>query len=135
MPQFAQYRLGGFNGLRGYRQFTDLGTGSSLLMASAELRMRLPLPKGEKGTVAGTFLNFMDKNVRGTIFSDAGGVGGNSLVNNSYSRGMMGSSVGVGLRLNVPMLGVIRLDYGFPLISTALGHMMPRFTLGFGDKF
>jgi hypothetical protein len=35
----------------------------------------------------------------------------------------------------VPMLGLVRLDYGFPLISTALGRMTPRFTLGFGDKF
>src|SRR5262249_55424110 len=42
MPQFAAYRLGGWNGLDGYRQFTDLGTGAGLLMANAEYRFPIP---------------------------------------------------------------------------------------------
>jgi outer membrane protein insertion porin family len=136
VPQFAQFRLGGFNGMRGYRQFSDLGTGTGMLMGSLELRRHLPfLPKGDNHSAGGKVLKWADKNVRWDTFFDYGGVGGNSLVNNMYSRNMMGASVGVGLRINVPMLGMVRLDYGMPLISTAMGRMIPRFTVGFGDKF
>jgi outer membrane protein insertion porin family len=135
VPQFAQFRLGGWNGMRGYRQFSDLGSGSAMLMGSAELRRRLPLPKGDKHSMGGKMLAYIDKNVRGVTFLDYGMTGGNSLINSMYSRNAYGASVGIGLRLNVPMLGLVRLDYGFPLVSTALGHMTPRFTVGFGDKF
>jgi outer membrane protein insertion porin family len=135
VPQFAQFRLGGWNGLRGYRQFSDLGLGSGMLMGSVELRRRLPLPKGDKHSAGGQMLAYLDKNVRWNTFFDYGAVTGNSLVNSMYSRNAFGASVGVGLRINVPMIGLVRLDYGFPLVSTAMGHMTPRFTLGFGDKF
>lgn len=134
-PQFSQYRLGGWNGLRGYRAFSDLGTGTGLLMGSIELRRKLPLPKGDKNGASGMILSYLDKNVRGVTFMDFGGVSGNGMINNMYQRGTLGASVGVGLRVNVPMLGLVRFDYGFPLLSTALGRMTPRFTIGFGDKF
>lgn len=135
MPQFAMYRLGGYNGLRGYRQFSDLGTGSSMLMATAEYRFKLPLPKGSGSSAYNFVASKVNKHVRGAFFMDAGAVGGNTLTNDFFQRGTMGASVGVGLRLNLPMFGVIRLDYGFPLLSTALGKMTPRFTVGFGEKF
>ena len=135
MPQFAQYRLGGWNGLRGYRQFSDLGTGTSMLMATAEYRFKLPMPRGNGSTVYNYVASKVNKHVKGAMFMDAGAVSGNSMVNNFFQRGTIGASVGVGLRLNLPMLGVIRLDYGFPLLSTALGKMTPRFTVGFGEKF
>jgi outer membrane protein insertion porin family len=135
MPQFAQYRLGGWNGLRGYRTFSDLGTGTGMLMASAELRMRLPLPKMSKSSRYGAFVNAVEKNVRAVTFFDVGRSYGNGLVNNFYQRASMGAAVGVGLRMNLPYVGLIRIDYGMPLISTALGKFTPRFTLGFGDKF
>jgi len=135
MPQFAQYRLGGWNGLRGYRQFSDLGTGTSMLMATAEYRFKLPMPRSNGSTVYNYVASKVNKHVKGAMFMDAGAVSGNSMVNNFFQRGTIGASVGVGLRLNLPMLGVIRLDYGFPLLSTALGKMTPRFTVGFGEKF
>lgn len=130
MPQFAQYRLGGFNGIRGYRMFSDLGTGSGMLMATAELRSRLPLP-GKSSKIVKT----IDKHVKATAFFDAGHVMGNGLTNNLYSRSNFGASVGVGLRVNVPMLGLIRFEYGLPLVSSILGNMTPRLTVGFGDRF
>lgn len=135
MPQFAQYRLGGYNGLRGYRQFTDLGTGSSMLMATAEYRFKIPMPKGSGSSVYNYVANKVNKHARLALFADAGAVSGNTMVNDFFQRGTIGASVGMGLRLNLPMVGVIRLDYGFPLLSTALGKMTPRFTVGFGDKF
>jgi outer membrane protein insertion porin family len=131
VPGFAQYRLGGWNGIRGYRAFSDLGTGTGMLMGSIELRGKIPFIKDSKNAVA----RYFDKNVRPVGFFDFGAVSGAGITNSLYQRGTMGGSVGVGLRWNVPMLGLVRLDYGFPLISTALGRMTPRFTLGFGDKF
>lgn len=129
MPQFAQYRLGGFNGLRGYRAFSDLGTGSSMLMATAEYRFPLPFApkKGRAGKIA--------KNVKGAFFFDAGQVSGAGLVNNFYQRSTLGASVGFELRVNMPMVGLIRLGYGLPIISSVLGGMTPRVTVGFGEKF
>lgn len=136
MPAFAGYRLGGFNGIRGYRAFSDLGTGTSLLMSSAELRHRLPLPKGAKGSAGGAILNYVDKNVKAVAFTDFGVVGGMGAINSAYQRATVAGSIGVGLRVNIPMLGLVRFDYGFPLLSAALGKgLVPRFTVGFGDKF
>ncbi len=129
MPQFAQYRLGGWNGIRGYRMFSDLGAGTGMLMATAEVRSRLPLPRNSKvGKI-------VDKHVKITAFCDAGKVMGNSLTNNLYSRSMMGASVGIGLRVNVPMLGLVRFEYGMPLLSSILGNFTPRINVGFGDRF
>ncbi|MGH9553163.1 MAG: BamA/TamA family outer membrane protein, partial [Terriglobales bacterium] len=129
---FAQYRLGGFNGMRGYRSFSDLGTGSSMLMGTVELRRHLPfLPKDSKNKV----VNMVNKHVKVATFADFGQVGGNAFTNSLLSRSGMGAAVGMGLRLNLPMVGMIRLDYGFPIISTLLGRMTPRFTVGFGEKF
>lgn len=129
MPQFAQYRLGGWNGVRGYRQFSDLGTGTSMLMATAEVRTRLPLPK--KSKVA----KIIDKHVKAAAFFDVGGVTGNGLSNSLFGRTNMGASVGIGLRVKLPMLGLVRLDYGIPLLTAATGGWTPRFTVGFGEKF
>ncbi|HEY9786802.1 MAG TPA: BamA/TamA family outer membrane protein, partial [Candidatus Obscuribacterales bacterium] len=71
----------------------------------------------------------------GVAFFDVGQVSGNSLTNSLLSRSGLGAAVGVGLRVNFPMLGLIRLDYGLPLVSSILGKWTPRFTVGFGDRF
>lgn len=129
MPQFAQYRLGGWNGIRGYRMFSDLGTGTGMLMATAEVRSRLPLPRNSK------VAKVIDKHVKLTAFCDAGKVMGNGLTNNLYGRSMLGASVGIGLRVNIPMLGLVRFEYGMPLVSSILGDFTPRINVGFGDRF
>lgn len=136
VPQFGAFRLGGFNGIRGYRMFSDLGSGSNMLMASAEFRFPVPLPKGEPGTTGGAVLNGIHKNFRMVLFADGGGVGGNSLYNSLNSRSNIGAAVGVGMRMKVPYLGLIRVDYGLPLVAPIVGgKMIPRLTFGFGDKF
>ena len=120
MPQFAQYYMGGWNGVRGYRSFTDLGTGTSMLMATAEMRTKLPFVGGLDNKIA----KAIDRNVKGVFFIDAGQVGGNSVTNTLLTRSYLGAAVGLGLRIKVPMLGIVRLDYGFPLISSALGAIL-----------
>jgi len=130
LPGFSQYRLGGFNGIPGYRQFSDLGSGNSLLMGSTEFRHRLPIPKTDNKIVDGVV-----QNVKVATFLAGGVIGGNNIYNSLLSRNSMGASVGVGLRLNLPMLGMVRIDYGYPLISTVLGGHTPRITFGFGERF
>lgn len=131
MPQFSQFYMGGWNGVRGYRSFTDLGTGTSMLMTTAEVRTRLPFLHNSDNKVA----KIVDQHFKAVFFFDAGQVSGNSLTNSLLSRSMFGASVGVGVRIKVPMIGMIRLDYGFPLISSILGGYTPRLTVGFGEKF
>lgn len=136
MPQFAAYRLGGFNGIRGYRMFSDLGMGTSMLMATAEFRMPLPIPKGSPSSKSGAILNSVHKNFRLVAFADAGAVGGSTLYNSLYSRTNLGASVGLGVRMKVPYLGLVRVDYGIPLVAPLVGgKLIPRMTFGFGDKF
>lgn len=131
IPQFAQYRLGGWNGLRGYRQFSDLGTGAAMLMATAEVRSALPLVPKDSGIG-----KIIDKHVQAAAFCDVGQVSGNGFSNSLLSRSNVGASVGLGLRVKVPMVGLIRLDYGLPLIQSVMNRgFMPRFTVGFGEKF
>lgn len=130
-PGFAQYRLGGWNGVRGYRAFSDLGTGTTMLLGTAEVRGTLPFLSKSDSKVARTIA----KNVRPVLFADFGQTSGAGLTNSLLARSGLGASVGVGLRMNVPMLGMVRLDYGFPLVSSLLGGMTPRFTVGFGEKF
>lgn len=129
LPQFAQYRLGGYNGVRGYRMFSDLGTGTGMLMATAEIRARLHLP-GDNAVS-----KMINKNVKAVAFTDFGQVLGNGTTNSLLSRNSMGASVGVGLRVNMPMFGLVRIDYGLPLISSVMGRTTPRLTIGFGEKF
>jgi outer membrane protein insertion porin family len=136
VPQFAAYRLGGFNGIRGYSMFGQLGTGTNMLMSSAEYRMPLPfLPKGDPGSPYGKAFDYAHKNLRFVLFADAGAVNGNNVYNSLYSRINMGAAVGVGVRFKCPMIGMVRVDYGLPLIAPiAGGKFIPRLTFGFGDN-
>jgi len=132
MPQFAQYRLGGYfgNGVRGFRSFSDLGTGTQMLMGTLELRRKLHLP-GDN--VVSKVIN---NNVKFTSWLDYGQVGGNRNMNSLLTRNSMGASVGVGVRLKMPMVGMVRIDYGLPILSTlSTSRFVPRLTFGFGDKF
>lgn len=132
MPQFAQYRLGGWNGVRGYRQFSDLGSGTGLLMGTAEFRTKVPLVPKDGGKIS----KFVNDHVKLAFFSDAGVVSGGGLNNSLMGRNTLAASAGIGVRLKVPMLGLVRLDYGMPLIQSVMsGSFIPRFNIGFGEKF
>ncbi|HMX45886.1 MAG TPA: BamA/TamA family outer membrane protein, partial [Candidatus Obscuribacter sp.] len=77
----------------------------------------------------------LKKNVKAVAFADFGQVMGNGITNSLLSRSSMGASVGLGLRVNMPMVGLVRIDYGLPLVSSILGRTTPRLTIGFGEKF
>jgi outer membrane protein insertion porin family len=132
MPQFGMFNLGGMNGVRGYRSFTDLGLGTGMLMGTAELRTKIPFLSHSESK----FVRAIGNHVKGTIFADAGQVTGNSATNSLMGRSNMGASVGVGVRLNLPMIGLIRVDYGLPLLSSVMGgRFYPRINIGFGERF
>ncbi len=130
IPQFTQYRLGGMNGVRGYRQFSDLGIGTKLLISTAEYRSPLynliPAIKSNK------FLN----NIDFALFADAGLIGGNSRLNRVSNRLNQAASVGFGLRVNLPLVGALRVDLGFPLIEALTKNSsFMRLNFGAADQF
>ena len=111
IPQFSKFRLGATNGVRGYRQFSDLGVGDKLLISTSELRTPIynivpPLQKFK-----------LLKNVDFALFADAGVVGGDSRLNLITNRLSRAAAVGFGIRVNVPLIGALRFDVGFPLIQ------------------
>lgn len=125
LPQFSKFRLGSFTGIRGYKQFTDLGVGSKLLIATAEFRTPIyrVIPQVEKYDFT--------KNVDFALFADAGLIGGDIRLNRITERLSQAASVGFGLRVNLPLVGALRFDVGFPLIR-AISDDAGFFRFNFG---
>lgn len=128
MPEFAMYRLGGSNTIRGFREGT-IGSGAQYILGSAEFRMPVPfLDKIKK-------IPLVD-NIRAAAFFDAGKAFDYAISNKIFDRPGYGISAGLGLRVNIPGMGPIRVDYGIPF--TKLGKYNGdggRFNFGFGEKF
>ena len=87
ISEFNQYRVGGQNSLRGYRD--DQFRGNRMILATVEYRFPIV------------------NKVQGAIFTDWGGAWDNGIVPEGTN-----GSVGAGLSLNTP-LGPLRLDYGY----------------------
>ena len=88
LTEFNQFRVGGQNTLRGYRD--DQFRGSRMLLGTLEYRFPLA------------------KKVQGIVFADGGGAWSSGFFPGG---GDLYGSVGVGVALNTP-LGPLRLDYG-----------------------
>jgi outer membrane protein insertion porin family len=128
LPEFASFRLGGFNTIRGFYE-GDVGTGTGFMMASAEYRTPIP------------FLNRLTKidffnNIRATAFLDTGTVFNSSLTDSLYNRPGYAIATGLGLRVIVPGVGPIKVDYGYPISYVGAGNKRGgRFTFGFGQDY
>ncbi|MCX4274812.1 MAG: BamA/TamA family outer membrane protein [Candidatus Gastranaerophilales bacterium] len=126
LPEFAAYTLGGPYSLRGFN-VADVGSGNGFMMGSAEFRF--PIPFLDRIT-SNSFLN----NIRLAGFVDAGKVFGSTLTDRLYDRPGYGITAGAGVRIFIPGLGSINLDYGIPLTNTkGSGHKNGFFTFGMGD--
>ncbi len=127
LPQFNKFRLGTFTGIRGYRQFTDLGVGNKLIIGTAEFRTPIynVIPALKK-------YEMMHK-VGFALFADAGTIGGDIRLNRVTTRLSQAASIGFGLRLNMPVVGGLRFDIGFPLIRALAGDGQ-FFRLNFGPS-
>lgn len=124
MPEVMAYRLGGPYTIRGYRM-NGVGTGESFLMGSAELAT--PLPWSDK--LKWDFV----KRMRLTFFVDAGKVFDPTITNTLYDRPLHAITAGIGLRLYIPGVGPISVDYGIPITNPGSnGSENGYFTFGTG---
>ena len=131
MPEVMAYRLGGPYSVRGFKM-SGVGTGDAFVMGSAEFATPIPFldrTKLSRGKM-GNFLN----NIRLTAFVDAGKVFDKTIASTLYDRPMYGISAGVGVKLYVPGMGPISIDYGIPFTPVGSnGAKHGYFTFGVGD--
>lgn len=128
MPDFASFRMGGATSVRGFRE-GEVGVGEGMMFASLEYRT--PIPFIDKVTKIGFF-----RDMRIASFLDAGKVYDEYLSNVLFDRPGYGISAGGGLRINVPGVGPIKIDYGIPLTKTGTENTKSgRWNIDFGDRF
>ena len=131
MPEVMAYHLGGPYSVRGYKM-SAVGTGNAFIMGSMEFATPIPFldrTKLSRGKM-GNFLN----NIRLTAFVDAGKVFDKTIASTLYDRPMYGVSAGVGVKLYVPGMGPISIDYGIPFTPVGnYGSKNGYFTFGVGD--
>lgn len=125
MPEVMAYRLGGPYTIRGFKM-SGVGTGSAFVMGSAEFATPIPF-------VDRTRIKFLN-NVRFTAFVDAGKIFDSTISDKLYDRPMYAVTAGVGLKLYVPGMGPLAIDYGIPLTNPGSnGSKHGYFTFGVGD--
>ena len=125
MPEIMAFRLGGPYTIRGYR-VNGVGTGTSFIMGSAELATPLPFVDRIK-------VNFL-QNLRLTFWVDAGKVFDPTISSTLYNRPIHAITAGMGLKINIPGVGPLSVDYGFPLTNPGPnGSDHGYFTFGVGD--
>ncbi len=128
MPEFAGYSLGGPYTIRGFN-VSEVGVGKGYMLGSAEIRV--PIPFIDRLT-SNSFLN----NLRIAGFVDAGTLFNRSIGSKVYDKPGHAISAGVGLRVFIPGLGPINLDYGIPLTNTHAIHRSGGFfTFGMGEMY
>jgi outer membrane protein insertion porin family len=124
MPEVMAYRLGGPYSIRGFRM-SGVGTGDSFVMGSVELATPIPLLDRLK-------VQFLD-NVRMTFFMDAGKIFNANTSDIIYDRPMQAITAGVGLKVFIPGMGPLSIDYGMPLTNPGASGSKGYFTFGVGD--
>lgn len=127
MPEVMAYSLGGPYTVRGYRMST-IGTGEGFMMGSAEL------------TTPFFFLDRIQKaqfldNIKLSLFVDAGKLYSGSITNKLYNRPEYGIAGGVGIKLFIPGVGPLSIDYGIPFTNVGEGNRRGAFSFGVGDIF
>jgi outer membrane protein insertion porin family len=122
VPIYDRLYLGGPNSLRGFR-YRDVG------------------PKDKNGEPVGgqTLARFtveytfpIVESVRGAVFYDVGFVNRGPW---DFGTGNINSDVGIGLLLELPAIGPIRIDYGIPLQADEDNDSGGRFQFNVGYKF
>jgi len=124
MPEVMAFRLGGPYSIRGF-QMSGVGTGDSFIMGSMELAT--PIPFLDKLKV-----KFLD-NVRMTFFVDAGKIFNPTVTDTLYDRPMQAVAAGMGLKVYIPGMGPLSIDYGVPITNPGANGSKGYFTFGVGD--
>jgi len=125
MPEIMAFRLGGPYTIRGYR-VNGVGTGTSFVMGSAELATPLPFVDRFK-------VNFL-QHLRLTFWVDAGKVFNPTISSTLYDRPVQAITAGIGMKITIPGVGPLSIDYGIPLTNSGShGSDNGYFTFGVGD--
>ncbi len=125
MPEAMAYRLGGPYTIRGFKM-SGVGTGSAFVMGSAEFATPIPF-------VDRTRIKFL-QNIRLTAFVDAGKIFDTTISDTLYDRPSYAIAAGVGVKLYIPGVGPLSVDYGIPLTNPGdNGSRNGYFTFGVGD--
>ncbi len=125
MPEVMAYKLGGPYSIRGFK-INGVGTGESYIMGSVELTTPIPLLDRLK-------FKFFD-NIRLAFFVDAGKIFDPTIASALYDRPLYAITAGVGLKVYVPGVGPMSIDYGIPLTNSGeYGSPNGYFTFGVGD--
>lgn len=127
MPEVMAYRLGGPYTVRGFRM-SGIGTGTGFMMGSAEFQT--PIPFIDRITDA----KFLD-NIRLAAFVDAGQIYGSTVTNEIYNRPIHAITAGIGIRVFVPGVGPLSIDWGYPLTGVPAGNSKGAFTFGVGEFY
>lgn len=127
IPEVMAFRLGGPYSVRGYRM-SAIGTGDAFVMGSVELTTPFFfLDRIQK-------LKFLD-NVKFEMFADAGKLFNPTVTDKIYNRPGYGISAGAGIKIYVPGVGPLSIDYGYPLTNVGRGNSKGAITFGIGDYF
>ena len=122
MPEIMAYRLGGPYTVRGYKM-SGVGSGEGFMMGSAELATPIPFMDKTKFE--------MLKKMRFTMFVDAGQIFDKTTSSILYDRPLSAISIGVGLKIYIPGVGPLSIDYGLPITNVgAYGSKNGYFTFG-----
>ena len=127
MPEVMTYSMGGPYTVRGYRM-SSIGTGEGFMLGSAEL------------TTPFFFLDRIKKaefldNIKFSMFVDAGHLYNGTITNKIYNRPKYGIAAGAGIKLVIPGVGPLSIDYGYPLTNVGSGNRRGAFSFGVGDSF
>ena len=129
MPEVMMYRLGGPYTIRGFKM-SGVGTGDAFIMGSVEFAT--PIPFLDRTRLARK-VKFLD-NIRLTAWVDAGKIFNPTVTNTIYDRPLHAISAGVGLKLYIPGMGPLSVDYGIPFTNPGdNGNQGGYFTFGVGD--
>ena len=106
---------------------SGVGTGDVFVMGSAELNTPFFFLDRIKK------VPFFD-NVKLSIFVDAGKIFHPTISDIIYDRPMQAITAGVGIKVYIPGVGPLSVDYGIPLTNPgAYGNSNGYFTFGVGD--
>ncbi len=127
MPEVMAYSMGGPYTVRGYRMST-IGTGEGFMMGSAEITTPFFFLDRIKNA------QFLD-NIKFSMFVDAGQLFNGSITNKLYNRPEYGIAGGIGIKLFIPGVGPLSIDYGIPFTNVGSGNKRGAFSFGVGDIF
>lgn len=122
VPIFDRLFLGGANNLRGFK-YRDVGPKDSF---------GDPIGGNTLARFTAEYTFPVVERVRGAAFYDAGFVNPG---NYSYTFSNLNEDIGLGVRLDLPIVGPVRLDYGFPIKEDAFSSKSGHFQINLGYQF